>query len=71
MGKESEERAESNVVQTLLLGICVCENRAGYLKTCFSIGFQIPASHQLRSCMHGLFQDRLVFPCGTVKCRHA
>lgn len=38
---------------------------------CSSAGFQVPASHQLRSCMHGLFNDRLVFPCGTIKCRHA
>lgn len=38
---------------------------------CFSAGFQVPVSHQLRSCMHGLFHDRLVFPCGTLKCRHA
>lgn len=38
---------------------------------CFSAGFQVPASHQLRSCMHGLFHDRLVFPCGTVKRKHA
>lgn len=38
---------------------------------CFSAGFRVPASHQLRSYMHGLFHDRLVFPCGTVKTRHA
>lgn len=57
--------------QTLLIGMCMCKNRAEYLEMCFSAGFQVPASHQLRNCMHGLFHDRLVFPRGTVKIRHA
>lgn len=70
-GKRDWERTKGKVVQTLLIRMCIYKNGAGYQKMCFSAGFQVPASRQQRSCMHGLFHDRLVFPCGTIKSRHA